>query len=252
MIGQFWNSPKNVPHIFLHWLGSFEIFRPINELLNILALVICTNYTILPNQCNMLVASILHWLDSFEISPNIFHIFWHWLGSFEILQNLCNFDNWLSSFEILHNESWYIFDKTAQSMWNACCKHFTLIRQFWNSPRKFHIFSHWLGSFEIYFWYNTSCRINPINVKCLLQAFHMNWVVLNIDWAVLKLPMKCSILHWLGNFERILQQSVNCPINVECHNLFSKRAKLPKSFNFTQSMWNACAIYMRKHFTLIG
>ena len=55
----------------------------------------------------------------------------------------------------------------------------------------------------------------PIDVKCLpigyMQAFHIDWVVFNIDWAVLKLAKKCSIyfhIDWA-----VLKY---CPINVKC------------------------------------
>ena len=85
-----------------------------------------------------------------------------------------------------------------------------------------------------------SCEMLAASISHELGCFE-HWL------GCFEITHEMFFLHWLGNFERILQQSVNCPINVECHNLFSKRAKLPKSFNFTQSMWNACS----KHYTLI-
>ena len=141
--------------------------------------------------------------------------------------------------------------KSTQSMCNACSKHFTWIRLFWifipNLPL----------IFEIY---------NPINVKCLLQAFHIDWEVsihwlgsfeiqpkqaIHIDWEV--------SIHWLGSFEIgkiFLNFGEYIPINVKCllqaFHIDWAVLKLWRYYwslvNISQSMWNACC----KHFTLIG
>ena len=80
LIGYFSFSITHIGKKFTHWLGTFQIIA-----------------WKVPNQCELLVASISHRLGCFESSSQIFH--------------------------------WFL-KYTTQSMWNACCKHFTLIGKF--------------------------------------------------------------------------------------------------------------------------
>ena len=140
--------------------------------------------------------------------------------------------------------------ETSQSMWIACCKHYTLIGYFSFSIT--HIgknFTHWLGTFQIIPW------------KLPNQS------------EMLAHPPCASISHWLGRYlvtlnqEKPLWHFENCLINVKCLRTPPVQAfhidwvvlidlvylKTTQYFlKTTQSMWNACTGGVRKHFTLIG
>ena len=89
----------------------------------------------------------------------------------------------------------------------------------------------------------------PINVKCLQQAFHIDWDIFT------------KIQKYLRNFKTAQSMYGNYPINVKCLQQafhidwvvylknFLPISKLPNQcMKTSQSMWNACS----KHFTLIG
>ena len=139
--------------------------------------------------------------------------------------------------------------KTTQFMWNACSKHFTLIglilqlvlyqKYISKLPNQCENIWNFLGLFQ-------NCLIN---VKCLQQAFHMNWAVvpkiyfktaqsmwkyMELSGAISKLPNQCeNIWNFLGLFQ-------NCLINVKClqQAFHMNWAVVPKIyFKTAQSIW---------------
>ena len=108
--------------------------------------------------------------------------------------------------------------------------------------------THWLGTFH--FWlpilvkFEKNSEFYPINVKCLLQALHIDWALFIFEY----------LYWWNLNFTQSMWNA--CCKHYTLIGHFSKFLCLDHTstslLKTTQSMWNACAIYVRKHFTLIG
>ena len=101
-----------------------------------------------PNQCEMLVASNSHWLDTFHVTI-------------------------MTKFQQIGNYTL----KSTQSMWIACCKHYTLIGYFSFSIT--HIgknFTHWLGTFQIMPWkVPNQCELLVASITHWLGTFHFQF-----------------------------------------------------------------------------
>ena len=115
----------------------------------------------------MLVASNSHWLDTFYVTI-------------------------MTKFQQIGNYTL----KSTQSMWIACCKHYTLIGYFSFSIT--HIgknFTHWLGTFQSIPWkVPNQCELLAASITHWLGTFHFQLQILvnilHIDWALFKLYLE--------------------------------------------------------------
>ena len=214
-------------------------------------------------------ASISHWLGSFQKilgSFQVYQIYQNYPINVKCLHrggaqafhidwvklDLLGITHWLGRISKLPNQcekfQKYLRNfKTAQSMYGNYPINVKCLQQ------AFHIDWDIFTKFQKYlrnFKTAQSMYGNyPINVKCLQQAFH-------IDWDIFTKFQK-----YLRNFKTAQSMYGNYPINVKCLQqafhidwvVYLKNllpiSKLPNQcMKTSQSMWNACS----KHFTLIG
>ena len=84
---------------------------------------------------------------------------------------------------IVHWLAHYSALKSAQSIWNACSKQFTLIGYFsCNYNDKI------LTNRELYL------EKYPINVNCLLQAFHIDWALFIDEFLDQSMNVECLLI----------------------------------------------------------